>query len=201
MANVIAPRGFVPSRYQSGAAWNGACTLYVVQATDVNMLSPGDAVMSSAGSDANGVPAVTKALGTSVVRGVLVGVLAAAPNAVSLVGAALPLEQQNIPAIKAKDYYVMVADAPDLLFEIQDDGLAILPATAANKNAIFTVVNPIAPQQYSATVLSTASVGIAATLNLKLVGLVQRPDNAFGVNAKWLVRFNLHELNGSSAGV
>lgn len=201
MANLVGPRGFVPSRYLDGSAWNGACNMYCVPSTDATVISPGDAVISAAGMDANGIPYVAKALGTSTVRGVVIGVLAAAPNAPSLVGTTLDLTLQNLPATKAKDYYVLVADDPAILFEIQDDGLALLTTAAANKNAIFTVANPTAPQQMSASVLSTASVATTNTLNLKIMGLVQRPDNTLAINAKWLVRFNLHEFMGNTAGV
>lgn len=201
MANLIAPRGFVPSRYLDNSNYNGACNMYVVLQAEANQINVGDPVKSAANADANGIPAVTKAAGTDTVRGVVVGVLAANPQNPSLVGTTLDLTVQNIPATKAKDYYVLVADDPAILYEIQDDGLAALTATSANKNATFTVANPTAPQQNSASVLSTASVATTSTLNLKIVGLVQRADNAFGVNAKWLVKFNQHELMGNTAGV
>lgn len=202
MANLVAPRGFVPSRYINGAAWNGAANVYCILAAEPNQINPGDAVKSAAGADANGIPALTKALGTDIVRGVVIGVLSAPPGLPSLVGTNLDLTIQNIPATKAKDYYVLVVDDPQVLFEIQDDGLAALTAAAANKNASFTVANPTAPQQNSASVLATGTVAAGnAALNLKIFGLVQRPDNAFGVNAKWLVAFNTHELAGPRAGI
>lgn len=202
MPNKIAPRGFVPSRYLNGAAWNGACNLYVVPSTDGTIISVGDAVKSAANGDANGIPAVAKAAGTDVVRGVVIGVLPVAPNDPSLVGTNLDLTLQNMPATKAKDYYVLVVDDPMVIFELEDDGAAALTATACNKNAIFVVANPTSPSQVSATTLSAASVAVTATLNLKLMGLAQKPDNAYGVNADWLVMFNLHELNrGGTAGI
>ncbi len=201
MTNPVAPRGFVPSRYLNGAKWNGAANLYCVLSTEGNQINPGDPMKSAANADANGIPALTKAAGTDTVRGVVIGVLAANPNDPSLVGTTLDLTIQNIPAAKAKNYYIMVVDDPKVLFEIQDDGLNLLDATAANKNASFTVANPTAPQQNSASVLATGTVNTTNTLNLKLFGLVQRADNAFGLNAKWLVMFNEHELNGATAGV
>ena len=95
----------------------------------------------------------------------------------------------------------MVVDDPAVIFEIQDDGLNALTATACNKNASFTVANPTGLSQLSASVLNTGSVATTNTLNLKIMGLIQRDDNAFGVNAKWAVKFNLHELLGGTAGV
>lgn len=200
MANLNAPKGFVPSRYLNGAQWNGGGNLYCIPSTDGSQYGVGDAVKTVAGSDANGLPYVTKAAGTDTVRGVIVGVLVANPNNPSLVGTNLDLTIQNIPATKAKAYYVIVVDDPQVVFEVQDDGLNALTSTAANKNASFTVANPTSPQQNSASVLATGSVAGTSTLNLKLLGLVQRPDNAFGVNAKWLVIFNQHELRGNSTG-
>ena len=202
MANAIAPRGFVPSRYLNGAAWNGAVNMYYLPQTDANQLNVGDTVKSAAGADANGIPAITKITnGTDTARGVVVGILLATPNNPSILGTNLDMTVQNAPAVKQRAYWVLVADDPNILFELQDDGLAALTATSANKNASYTVTNPTAPQQNSATVLSTASVAVTQALPLKIVGLVQKPNNAFGVNANWLVKLNQHELQGNTAGV
>lgn len=197
MANIDNRRGFVPRRYRDGSAWNGATNIYVVLAADANQISPGDAVKSFAGGDANGIPAVTKALGTDTVRGVVVGVMAAAPNAPSLVGTTLDLTLQNIPAAKTKDYYVMVVDDPAVVFELQDDGITALTVTSLSKNASFTVVNPTAPNQNSQSVLTTASVAVTLGLPLKIVGIVPLPNNALGPFCGYLVVFNQHELGGT----
>lgn len=201
MANLSAPKGFVPSRYLNGAAWNGAANVYYIPSTDGSVISPGDAVKSAAVSDANGTMGCQKAAGTDTVRGVVIGFLASPPYGTSLQGVNLDLSLQNLPATKTKAYYALVVDDPDVLFEIQDDGLAALTATSVNKNTIFTVANPTAPQVNSASVLATGSVSTTNSLNLKIMGLVQRDDNAFGVNAKWLVKFNQHELNGGTTAI
>lgn len=201
MANVNQPKGFVPSRYQNANPYTGAFNTYCIPSSDVNQYNVGDAVKTVVGGDANGIPNVTKAAGTDAVRGVIIGYVVAGVNNPSLVGVNLDLTLQNIPATKSKAYYVMVADDPDILFEVQDDGLSALTQTSANKNASFTVANPTSPGQNSASVLSTASVGTVNTLNLKIMGLVQKPDNAYGVNAKWLVKFNQHEFNSPTVGV
>jgi hypothetical protein len=201
LTNVNAPKGFVPSRYLNGAAWNGGSNLYRIPSTDGVQYGLGDAVTTVVGGDANGIPNVAKASGTAVLRGVIVGILPAPPNQPSLVGVNLDLTIQNIPATKTKDYYVQVVDDPNVLFEIIDDGLNTLTATSLNKNASFTVANPTSPQQNSASVLNTGSVGVANTLNLKLVGLVQKPNNYLGTPyMAWLVKINLHELLGGQVG-
>jgi hypothetical protein len=205
MANFVQPRGFVPVRYLNGAAWTGGGNMYYIPSTDGNQYNPGDVVLTAAvGADANGIPAVTKnTTGTGVVRGVLIGVLKANPNNPSLVGTNIDLTVQNIPASKTQAYYVLVVDDPKVVYQIQDDGItgANLVAASVGLNASFTVTNPTAPAQNSATVLLSSSFATTAGLTVKLFGLSQIPNNAFGANATWDVIFNQHEFQGNTAGV
>lgn len=203
MPNLNAPKGFVPSRYLNGAVWDGAVNMYFVPQADTNQINPGDAVKSAAVSDANRVPGVTKITnGTDAARGVVVACLVAPMFQPSLQGITLDLAVQNIPATKTKDYYVLVVDDPKVLFEIQDNGTGALASTSMSKNFSFTVANPTAPQQNSASVLNNASVGTVNTLNLRLMGAVQRDDNDPTLaNAKWLVKWNLHELAEGTVGI
>lgn len=205
MANFIQPRGFVPARYMNGAAWSGGANMYYIPATDTNQYNPGDVVLTAAvGADANGIPAVTKnTTGTGVVRGVVIGCLVANPNNPSLVGTNLDLTVQSIPAVKTKAYYVLVVDDPKVVFQIQDDGIttANLVAASVGLNASFTVTNPTAPAQNSATVLLSSSFAVTAALTVKIFGLSQIPNNSFGPNATWDVIFNQHEFQGNTAGV
>ena len=98
MANVNQPKGFVPSRYQSGSPYNGAVNMYCIPSSDGSQFNVGDPVKTVAGGDANGIPYVQKAAGTDAVRGVVVGVMPAGYNNPSLVGVNLDLTLQNIPA-------------------------------------------------------------------------------------------------------
>jgi hypothetical protein len=205
MANFVQPRGFVPVRYLNGAAWSGGGNMYYIPSSDTNQYNPGDVVLTAAvGADANGIPAVTKnTTGTGVVRGVLIGVLKANPNNPSLVGTNIDLTVQNIPAAKTQAYYVLVVDDPKVVYQIQDDGIttANLVAASVGLNASFTVANPTAPAQNSATVLLSSSFATTAGLTVKIFGLSQIPNNAFGANATWDVIFNQHEFQGNTAGV
>jgi hypothetical protein len=203
MPNFAAPRGFTPSRYRNGSPYMGACTLYCIPQAEANQIGPGDAVKTLAGSDANGIPNITKITnGTDAARGVVIGVLVAAPNLPSLVGVNLDLTVQYAPATKTRDYYALVVDDQDVLFEVQDNGLSALGTAAANKNASFTVTNPTSPQQNSGSVILNASVAVTSTLPLKLIGAVQKPNNdPAQASCAWLVMWNLHEFNGPTAGV
>lgn len=207
MANTSAAIGFSPVRNLAGASWNQQTNIYVIPSTDGSAYYLGDVVKSAANADANGVPAVQKAAGTDTVRGVIVGVSPTLYNPVSLQGTALALEQVSIPATKTHDYYVYVVDDPDALFECQDDGggsaTVATIKTYANKNCTFTVATPAtATAPISASVLNfTTAPTTTSSLNVKLMGLVQRPGNTVAVGARWIVKFNQHELMGGTTAI
>ena len=60
MANVNRPKGLSPVQNGDGSPWNQAATLYYVANDASNSYAVGDVVMLAAGSDADGIPAVTK---------------------------------------------------------------------------------------------------------------------------------------------
>lgn len=205
MANVNRPFGMAPVRNSDGSTWNQAVTTVVIPSTDIVAYAIGDIVSSAAGADANGVPYVAKTAANGVARGVIVGFdVTGFGTAVSLAGASLALENTNIPATKTKDYYALIVEDPNVVFEIQADAVtaANLVAANMNKNADFVVgAAPSTGTGQSGTVLSSASIATTSTLPLKIRGLVQRDDNAFGAYARLLVSFNKHELLGNTAGV
>ena len=92
-----------------------------------------------------------------------------------------------------QDYYIEVADDPQLVFEIQEGGTgASLTAAAVNLNANFLAAsNNGWMSQY---VLDNSIVGTSTTFNLKILGLSQKPNNIYGPYAKWLVLIMNHEL-------
>jgi len=117
-------------------------------------------------------------------------------------GNAVNLNVQFVPATKANDYYILVADDPDLVFEIQGDNAGTLnPATGGTggtpvvgANAGYTVAAPTGTSPVSATVLTTASINTTSTLPLKIIGLPYRPNVDFTANTPFLVVINVHEL-------
>ncbi len=203
MANVNNPNGASPIRTVDGSPWNQQANLYHIPSTDGSAYYVGDFVKSSANGDARGIPDVAKAASGNTLRGVIVGVFVVPPIGMGLsqVGTSLSLEITSVPATKTRDYYLAVVDAPGTIFEIMDDGSAALTATSCNKNANFTVAAPTSPQQQSGTALTASTVATTQAFSLKIMGLVQRPNNNYGVNARWQVLINQHELMGNTAGV
>jgi len=203
MANSNKPFGLAPVRSLAANKFNEGGTRYYIPSTDTLAYYIGDLVLSVAAGDANGVPGVIKATaGTETVRGVIVGVEVANVNGVSLVGSALSLENTNVPATKAKDYYVYVVDDPGVLFSVQGDATATNQTVAnGNKNFSFTITAGSTAQSCSASVVNSSTIATTSSLNGKLVGLLQIPNNSTGAYAVWQCMLNQHELQGGTAGV
>jgi len=194
MANSNKPFGLAPVR-TIGATTTGQTTRYYIYATDTDPYYIGDAVISAAQGDAAGTPGVAKATGALTLRGVVVGVEPANQLQASLSGATLNLERTSIPATKSQAYYVYVDDNPATVFSIQGDATATNQvATNSNKNFSLTVANGATTSSDSGTVLSSSTINTNNTLNMKAMGLLQVPGNAYGAYAIWQCKINLHEL-------
>ena len=203
MANLNAPKGFSPVGSITGANWNEKGRLYAIANDASYTYAIGDVVMSAASSDSNGIPYVQKWGGATTTSalplGIIVGIRVADPG-VSLVGSSLSLEKTYLSK-SSGTRYVYVVDDPNVLFEAQFDSTAVAAADL-HKNAAVTITadqtSTLSPSaQFSNLVLTSPAV--TATLPVRLLGLVQRPDNATGAYAKVLCKWNYHEF-GVTAG-
>lgn len=192
MANSDTPRGLRPVRYLSGAPYNGAANKYYVPATDATAIYIGGLVKLAGSADANGVADVTGNVATgNPVMGVVVGVVPVTAD--SLIYRAASTER-----------YVMVADDPNLLFEVQEDSDAgALAATNVGNTAdliAFTSGSTTTGLSSIEIDSSTATAAGDGTEDVFIVGYAQRPDNEIGTNAKLLVRLNNHQAVDGYAG-
>ena len=202
MANLNAPKGFSPVGNIQGGSWNEQGRMYAIASDASNTYAIGDVVMSAASADANGVPYVTKWGGATTTSalplGIIVGIRVADPG-VSLVGSTLSLEKSYI-GLSAGTRYVYVVDDPMVIFEAQFDSTAVA-VTDLHKNAAVTVTanqtSLAVSSPFSSTVLTSPAT--TATLPIRLLGLVQRSDNAVGAYCKVLCKWNYHEF-GVTAG-
>jgi len=200
MPNVSKPMGLSPVGYLNGASWNGKGRTYAIASTDVNAFAIGDPLKLAGGVTADGVPLVTLAVagaGNDVV-GALLGA-GGLENGSAFVDPA-NLDTTIIPATKSKVYYVMVADDPNTIFEIQEDsvGGAI---TAANGTKNFNLVSGANNGYLSGWQLDSSTGAVGATLQLKAIGIAPRQDNAVGTNAKWRVIINQHTYRAGTVGL
>lgn len=187
MPNSDAPRGFTPIRHRNGAPYNGAANLYFCPASDSTAVYIGDAVKSGGSADANGVPTAIQAAAGNAIRGVVVGVV--------------PDTDESLPYRAASTArYLLVADDPDLVFEVQEDSVgSTLAADDVGENADIVVAAGSAITGRSGMELDSSDHK-TATAQLRILRLAQRADNEIGTNAKWEVMINEHEL-ASTSGV
>ena len=95
-----------------------------------------------------------------------------------------------------------VADSPDLVFEIQEvSGGTALTANDAGLNANFVVADASTTTGKSGVELNNSGEATTNTLDVQIIGLVNRADNAVGEHAKSLVRINSHQFANQVAGI
>jgi hypothetical protein len=199
MPNSNTPFGLAPVEYLSGAKWNGQARRYCIPSTDGNAYAIGDVVTIAGSADAKGIPTVVLATPGSGVLGVIVGM-----GGLQYGGPSADPTNLNttvIPATKTKAYYVLVADDPNIIFEVQEIGTGTpLAATEVGLNA--NLVAGTNNGYVSGWLLTNTTEAVTATLDVKLLGLSQRiPDNAFGAYAKWNVLINNHYYRVGSLGL
>jgi hypothetical protein len=194
MPNVSRINGFRPARYANGAPYNGQVTRYFVTAGDTTAIFAGDLVKIDGGSDGSGVRSVTQAAANNAAVGVVVGFVVDPTNL-------------NTPQYRAASTarYLLVADDPNILFEVQEDAVGgALPSAAVGLNANVVVGSGSTITGASAMQLDTSTTNTTNTLPLKIIEFVQREDNDIGAaNARVLIKLNTHQLvtDTGSAGV
>jgi hypothetical protein len=201
MANTNAPSGLAPVQYLNGSPWNGQARRYYIAQADPNAYAIGDPVKTlSGGGDARGVSGVVLATAGAgnAIRGVIVGA-----GGLQYGGPSANINNLNttvIPATKLTAYYVDVADDPNILFEVQEDSVTSnIAAEDVGEN--IDLIAGTNSGYLSGWMLDSNTAATGATLQCKIMGLVQRADNAIGAYAKWLVKINNHELAAGTAGV
>lgn len=192
MANVDSPFGLRPVRHANGHPYNGSFNLYSTATGDGVAIFVGDPVILSGTSQTiNGAiySDVDQAATGDVIRGVVIGVL--------------PVTDESLTYRAASTQrLLMVADAPDLLFEIQEvSGGTALTANDIGLNANFVVGSGSTSTGLSGVELNNSGEATTNTLDLKIWGFANRPDNEVGEHAKWLVQINRHQAANQVAGV
>lgn len=200
MANATVPFGFIGRKQVSSGPYNSGITQFSVPAGDATAVFPGDPVKLAGSSQIiNGqvFTDVIRANSGDIVVGVVVAILPATRDTALY----RPASTQAI---------VLVETDPNAEFEIrQTAGGTPLTANDIGLNANFSTAT--AGNTYtgwSGVALDNTSEATTATLDLKIVNFINRPDNdpgsAAGTGADsstFVVRFNRHAYANQVAGV
>lgn len=200
MSNPNAPFGLRPINELAGSPYSGGARVYSVPASDATAIFIGDPVKLVGTSEIiNGSPYadVARANSGDVFVGAVVGVL--------------PVTRDSLTYRAASTQrLLLVADDPNLTFEIAQSSTGTpLSANSIGLNANINVSGSGSTfTGYSAAVVDDTTAATTNTLDLKIIGLLDAPDNDIGsaagtgtLNSRLLVRLNRHQYVNQTAGV
>lgn len=181
MPNVDSPNGLRPVRTIGGSPYNGSCNRYFVPSTDGTAIYLGQPVKLVGSATADGVSHVTAMTTTAdVVCGVVVGV--EPDTADSLLYRAASTAR-----------YLLVADDPNLLFEIQSDGVGGVAAVGEVADVTGFSGSTSTGRSNMEISNSTITNNGDQTQDVHIVAVPQRPDNDITLaNGRYLVRLLNH---------
>ncbi len=204
MANTSKITGFRPIASAIGGSHKGQGRVYAVLASDATALFVGDPVKLDGGGHTNGMASVTKATQGAAVLGVVVGIL---PQNFDPVTGAMSSGSivLDTPVYRAASTfrYVLVNDDPFQEYEVE----AVTGSNASYSfavadiglNADLSTVAGSTTTGNSAAALDMATKATTATLQWKILGSINRPDNEpTGAATKVRVVINNATLGGGT---
>lgn len=182
MANANRPTGLSPVSI-FGVPYAGQGNIYAIAGNYNTAVAIGDPVSSTGTASADGYATVELTAAGAVTRGVVVG-LGRNPTALVNWG---NLDSTVRPANPGVLWYALVADDPNIVFEVQA-ATAAAADVGGNADLVAGANNGyVSGYTLSGTVASGAA-------QCRVLGKVNRLDNDFGAYAKVLVKIMEHEL-------
>jgi len=199
MANTDTPKGLSPIGTVGQSAYRGEIRRCVVLAADSTDIGIGDLVkLANTGSDSTGkYQSVTLQTAGDAAYGVCVGI-EPLPFTVSTSDNLQPLYVVGSDAVN--DQYLLIDIDPNTVYEIQEvSGGTALVATSIGLNASIVNAGVTTATGFSGMELDNSTENTTATLELKIMNVIDRPGNALGEHCKFAVKINNHQL-GSHTG-
>ena len=202
MANANRPFGLMPVE-AFGDTDGPTVHRYYIVSTDSDAYYVGSPVILAATGDARGVPGVAIGAAAGVYVGSVVSIEPDIKNGIAMAASTLDRTQVSIPATKTRNYYVLVADDPGQIFEVQCGATATnLVSTKLNNNFDLTITAPSpAASPQSATIVNNASIATTNTVSMRMMGLAQRENNEIGAYQVVRCKINTHAYGPVIAGV
>jgi len=190
MANLDRPCGLKPLRYLNGTPWNGKFNIYYKAVGLAEAIFIGSAVKLASAGDASGVYPTIQLAGAG---GPIVGVVIGFGNTPNIVADVTNLNLLYSPSETA--HYVAVVDDPSVIFECQEDdvdGTTLSAATGCGATADLTAESGNTTTGRSTVEIDRSTVHTTSTLEIRILRLVDRVDNALGAYSKWEILINVH---------
>ena len=203
MANTSKINGLVPVRYQGGGLYTGAANIYEIVVGDGTATMIGDLVKADSGTATDVYPTCVRHGTTGeVTSGLALGVIVGFVVVASGLDAAVPTLDVPLHRRASTKRFALVADDPRLVFEIQDGATTATPISSIGLNTGFMATAGSTVTGASGMTTGTTSATTTSSLPLKIIGIVNRPDNESGVaSQKLLVMINQHYYMGGQTAV
>lgn len=188
MANVSRIKGLRPVRHLSGAPWNGQTETFAFLTGDNQAAFTGDLVKFGGTADANGVAQVVASTADADLHlGVVLGFVPDYSNLNSPSG--------YRAASTARTAFVAVD--PTLVYEIQADAATAITDIGLNVGLNYTAGSTTTGMSAFTAKMSTKAA--TPTLPLKIIGVLQRPDQDMSDSSHWklLVTLNTNIFGGA----
>lgn len=212
MANISRVNGFKPVKHITGAPYNGQANIYEVAVGETVPVFVGDLVVRSTEASTSGLVTVKSlsaaATANDVVAGVVLGAVVGIVNAKldpvdgKMSTGSITLDTPQYSAASTKNF-VLVADAPDIVYEVQATGSFALADIGLNADVgvLAAAGNGLVTGTSGMYVNATAPTA-SATRPVHVVGYVKRPDNeAPGAFNKLLVQLTTSAQGNAIVGV
>ena len=171
MANTQRVNGFRPVKHLNGSPYNGQFNIYEIVAGDGTATMVGDLVKADGGTATDVYPTCVRHGTTGeVTSGLALGVV---------VGFVVDPTNLNTPQYRAASTkrYAMVADSPDIIFEVMDGGTVPCTLTLIGMNTGFMATAGSTTTGNSGMTTGTTAPTTTNSLPLKIMGIVKSPDN------------------------
>lgn len=203
MANTNRPFGLKPVRYRNGTPWTGQARHYHVPSSHGTAIYIGDPVDLTGTSNTAEVTCLGGTFPIATLADVTLATLADGNYTCGVVvGVEAVNRESTIYREASTDRVLLVADDPDLIFEVQDDGATALAATSVGLNAILESGTGSTTTGLSGYVLDTNGDAPAADASnmLLIMGLSKRLGNEVAAYAVWEVMLNMHRYKATGDG-
>jgi len=205
MANSRRFNGLVPIRHVDGSPWNGALEIYYHSTANASAIYKGALVESGAGLAASGDP-----------LGIYQQIIPCADDSITaILGVAwsfgeTPQLAARVSNLNAANYcpastgmYIGVITDRSVVFEVSDNGGTAITAVQIGQyisSTGNTDGNATTGRSCCAIDQGKIQATNAALLPLRIVRLVNRPDNVIGTYAHWEVVIHQHIENAIASG-
>lgn len=201
MANVSRIKGFKPVKHMSGAPYNGQCNVYQFASGETHNTFIGDVVQLAGDASVGGIATIKQAAAGAAALGVVIGFVPVNTDPIvgGLTTGGLTLDSPYYRKGSTAQY-ALVCDADDVLYEVEGTtGGSTYTYLSADIGLNADLFVASAGDGNTSTGNSNMSLDMSTkatttTLQFKIVGAFQRPDNetvnSSSTAVKYLVKIN-----------